>query len=358
MAFLDLVSQLTGELPGLSPLLAQKHINWAWRDIRQMRLWSFLSLDGAVVCPAQVTAGAVSITQYTDTVTLDATASAALLAQTAVGAVPGIQNLSIRFGATSPVAGQVYNIINFDASVPAAIVLTLNRVVLEATNATSGYQCYRAYIVPPMADFLGWESLNDMANAFSMTHENGRLSHTSKYFDLRDPQRTAQGLAYFLGAYAGAYQSDPIANTVIPVATVDPGVNIYELWPHPTSGQTFYARFRRRGADFAQQNEAQPDVIPDAMILERAKATYSYPFAAANVGNFPTFKGVAWQSLIAVSKANFKDALLLAKKNDDEAALQTVYARGHGLRTGTWDFKGLNAFPIDSNFMQSHLVRF
>lgn len=358
MAFLDLVTTLTGELPGLSPQLARKHINWAWRDIRQMRLWSFLELDGAVVCPTQITEGAAAIVQFTDTVTLDATASAAIAAQLLVGATPGIFNLSIRFGASTPAIGQVYNIIDFDNTTPTAVILTLNRIVMEATNATAGYQIYRPYITPPIDDFLHWITIVDMVNAFTMSNDNGRLSRSSAYFDLCDPQRQAQGLAYWCGAYAGAYTSNPVTGTVIPQSTVNPGTMIYELWPHPTSGQTFYVRFRRRGTDFINLLDTQPDGIPDAMILNRAKGQYSYPFAAANIGHFPTFKGVGWQGLIAMANGNFTTDLLLAKKNDNETALNTVYARGHGLRHGTGDWKGLNAFPIDSNFMQSHLVRF
>lgn len=359
MAFLDLVTTLTGELPGLSPQLARKHINWAWRDIRQMRLWSFLEIDAAVICPAQVTAGAAAITQFSETVTLDATASAAVLAQTVSGATPGLLTLSIRFGATSPAIGQVYNIVDFDATTdPTAIVLTLNRFVVELTDAASGYQLYRPYITPPFDDFLAWISINDMANAFSMTNENGRLSRSSAYFDLRDPQRQAQGLAYYCGSYAGAYISNPVTGTEIPQATVNPGTMLYELWPHPTSGQNFYVRFRRRGTDFTGPLDTQPDGIPDALILHRAKSDYSYPFAAANVGHFPTFKGVGWQGLIAGERSAFATDLILAKKNDNETALNTVYSRGHGLRVGTGGFKGMTDYPIDSNFLQSHLVRF
>lgn len=356
MAFLDLTAEMAGTLPGLSPLLAQKFINRAWRHVCGERLWSFLTLDGVVVCPTQITAGAASIVQFTPTVTMNVAASAALTAQAAFGAIPGLTNMAIRFGATSPAIGQIYNIIAVDTSIPTAIVLTLDRPVVEATTITAGYQCYRPYITPPVADFLKWESLDDMVNAFSIT--NDRLNKTSKYFDQRDPQRASQGLAYFLGNYVGAYAPNPVTGAVLPNPNVEAGTNIYELWPHPTSGQTFYVKFRRRGAPFVLPGDTQPDVIPDDLLIQRTLGWHAYPFAKANIANFPTFKGVDWNQLIVTARTSYAEQLVDVKRADEEAAPQQVWNRGHGLRSGVYDFKGISDFPIDSNYLQSHLVRF
>lgn len=363
MALLNLVNELTGTIVGLSPQLARTYINRALTDIYDERKWSFLITDGLVVCPTQITAGAVSITQFSNQVTLDAAASAAVASQIAAGAVPGITNLSIRFGATSPAAGQVYNILVADDTAPAAVVLTLNRVVAEATNPAIGYQCYRPYVIPPSSDFLGWQSWNDMQNAIALTNRNGRLTLTSAYFDARDPQRQAQGLAYFLGSYAGAFVSDPTTSppTIEPVGTAAAGSNLYELWPHPTSGQQWYVRYHRRGVNgLVAMTDSQPVGISDALILAKALYAHVYPFVMANLGNFPNLKGTpagTWQALLVTKRVEYRDLLLEAKRTDDEAALQTVWNRGHGLRDGYHDFKGVSAYPIDSNFLQSHLVR-
>lgn len=356
MSFLDLTAELTGVLPGISPLLSRKFINRAWLKIQSERLWSFLTVDGVVICPGQITAGTASITQYSATVTLDATASAALLTQANATTEPGLTNMAIRFGATSPAAGQIYSISEADVTNPAAIVLTLDRMCVEATDTAAGYQCYRPYIVPPYSDFLKWESLTDMANAFSIT--NDRLNRTSKEFDRKDPQRQAQGLAYFLGNYLGSYIPDPVSGTVVPNPNVEYGSNTYELWPHPTQGQTFYAKFRRSGTGFTQPGDTQPSVIPDELIMHRALGWYAYPFAQANVSNFPTFKGANWPSLILQSRAAYTETLTDTKRQDEEAAPQNIFARGHGLRVGTGDFKGISDYPIDSNYLQAHLVRF
>ena len=356
MAFLDLVAQLCGELPGLSPLLAQKYVNQALGQIYNERLWSFNVYDGAVNCPAAVIAGTVAITQYSDQVTLDATASAAVLPQTVVGATPGILNMQIRFAPSSPAtASQIYNILAADTTNPAAILLTLNRVVQEATTAAASYQFYRCYVIQPMTDFLKWESFNDFANAIALFDE--RMTYTSAMFDARDPQRQAQGIAYYLGHYAGGFQELPPSGAVRPLNTISAGQNAWELWPHPTQGQNFYVRFRRSGALFNLPTDTQPAAISDTLILARAKKDYAYPFAAANVANFPTFKGVNWALLIADAETQYKENLIDAKRIDDEQALQSVWNRGHGLRVGRGGFKDSGQFPIDANFIQSHLVR-
>jgi hypothetical protein len=355
MAYLDLVAELVGTLPGLSPLLAQKYVNRAYEEIRDSRLWSFLIVEAAVVCPAVVTTGTAAVVQYTDTVTLDAAASAALLAQASPTAVPGLTNMAIRFG-TVPAVGQVYSISEADATIPAAIVLTLSRLVVESTDPAASIQVYRPYIVPPIPDFLKWESLVDMTNAFTIAGD--RLNKTSKYFDMRDPQRQAQGLAYFLGNFLGSYIPDVTTGVVVPNDNVPAGSNTYELWPHPTSGQTFWAKFRRRGVNFTGPADTQPIGISDNLIILRALAWHAYPFAQANQANFPTFKGVNWMQLILDAKASYRDELRDSKRNDEEAAPQQVWNRGHGLRAGVFDFKGVNDFPVDSNYLQSHLVRF
>lgn len=338
MSFSSLSSELVGRLPGLSPFLADTFCSRAWREIRDERLWSFLQDDCGVVCPTQVVAGTVNITQFSATVVCDATASAALLAITLPSPLD-LTAMQIRFGGTGDAAqtGQIYSITDFDDTDPAALELTLDRVVVQTTNAVSGYQCFRCYIKPVVEDFLAWQSLVDMTNGWSL-----RLDYTSTAFDRRDPQRQAQGLAYYCGAFKGNPGTQPRPQ--------------YELWPVPTSGQTFYGRFRRQGADFFDATDTQSPIIPDSLIIERALGYHAYPWAAQNVGAFPAFQKNNWPSLMLQSKQAYQQDLLRAKKQDDEQELQTVWARGHGLVHGTPGFKGMTNYPIDAAFLQSHLV--
>lgn len=348
MAFLDLVSELTGTLPGLSPLLAQTYINRAWDTIQRERRWGFLSgLDGSVVCPALIAAGSYTIVQYQSTVTANAAASAALTPF--ITGTPLATQLQIRFGgSTTLTAGQIYRIMAVDTTDPTALILTLDRAVVELTNAVSTYQAYRCYITAPAipgGTFLGWDAIVDMTYGFTL-----KLNWTSRNFDVVDPQRTSQGDAYYCGFFrpAGPYGS---------AATADPnqdrGAPIYELWPAPVSGRTFYVRMLQGPGPLVDPDDTQPQVISDDLILQRAYGWHAFPFAAANVGNFPSMKAANWPSLILNAKAEYRDAMRICRKNDQAQAQQDIYSRGHGLRGGS-----ALPFPADANFIQTHLLNF
>ncbi len=342
MSFVDLSSELTGRMPGLSPFLADTFINRAWREIRDERQWSFLKEDCAIVCPVQATAGAVAITQFSATVTCDADASAALAVLAASLPSPlDLTAVQIRFGGTGNAgfSGQIYGIASADVSVPTAYVLTLDRVLVQTTNATSGYQCYRAYIKPTVDDFLNWVSVVDMTNGWRL-----KKDYTSTMFDGKDPQRQAQGLAYYIGAFKGNPGTEPRPQ--------------YELWPHPTSGQVFYCRFQRQGQDFLLPTDQQSPIVPSSLIVERALGYHAYRWANENIGRIPQLKGPSYIALMLESRKVYMEQLVKAKRQDDEQELTTVWARGHGLIHGRGGFKGMVDFPIDSNFMQSHLLNF
>ncbi len=341
--FQSLVSELSGVLPGLSPLLGEQYINRAWRDIRTSRLWSFLIDDAALLCPAQITTGACAITFNSLSVTMNAAASAALAAAITP---PALTTLQIRFNASPPAGigtnSQVYNIVAVDSTVPAAYVLTLDRVCVQPTNAASSFQIYRCYVTPPAADFLTWISVVDMTEGTNL-YKN----FTSANFDLMDPQRLSQGTAYRMGSYKGSR------------LTASLGQPVYELWPHPTTGQTFYTRYRRRGVDFTTPADTPPPVITDQLILTRALAAYAYPFAMTNVGYFPGMKAANWTNLIQLARQDYhgipgvRPGLLHeAARQDDDTAQQSMISRGYSLRDRQ---RGGFAYPIDSAFLQSHL---
>ena len=179
-----------------------------------------------------------------------------------------------------------------------------------------------------------------------------KLNWTSGNFDVADPQRTSQGDAYYCGFFrtAGPYGN---SNTADP--NVVQGSPIYELWPAPTSGRTFYARFIQDGWDLVNPTDTQPAMIPDDVIMNRVYGWYAYPFCMANTANFPTMKGQNWLGLIQVAKQQYAQSLRDAKRNDDAQALMSVWNRGHGLRGGTG--QGI-PFPIDANYISSHLLNF
>lgn len=366
MALLDLVGELTGTLPGLSPILAQTYINRALRSVYNERLWSFLMTDGVLICPGEIITGTVATVQFTTTVTFDAAASAALQDQITGAVEPGILNLQFRpqgtplsGGSTSATAAsQLYGIVAVNNAVPTAVVLTLDRILVEASNATGTYSIYRALFVPPVADFKMWEAFIDPANAITLTRN--RMTATSSDFDRMDPQRTAVGLSYWVGAW-GAIR-DIGAGVLAPInnGSTTVGQPVYELWPVPTTGQTWYVRLRREGPTLVDPSDVQLPGISDTLLASRSLYAHAYPFAAANVANFPSFRGAAWTLLITNERATYRKELLDLKRNDQEIQLQStdVWNRGHGLRSptpfGRFDTPG---YPIDSAFLQSHLIR-
>lgn len=337
MAAGDLYSELSGYLPGLSPLLTEKFIQRAWRQIRDTRVWSFLTVDDSVVCPAQIIAGTIAIHKFVNTVTADATASAAIAAVGLSVEVP-FTYLSFRFG--SGATSQIYNIVDVDQTDPTALIFTLDRVVVEPTDATSAYICYRPYVAGPVSDFLRWISVVDMNNGWALN-----LDYSSAAFDGVDPQRQAFGQAYNLGFYK------PSTDT--------PSVPLYELWPGPTEGQNFYVRYRRIGTDFSSPTDVQPTLIPDQLIVQYALAYYAYPWARMNAGHFPALSKVNWSAAISDAMAMIHGhrgtsnvgLLQEAKRQDDNQSVSSVWNRGHHLRQGP-----KFPFPVDSNFIQSHLV--
>lgn len=303
-------------------------------------------VDGAIVCPAMITTGTAAIVQYVSTVTLNASASAALTPY--IAGTPLLTQMQIRFGGSNTLtAGQIYRIMAVDPTVPSALVLTLDRMVVELTNTVSTYQCYRCYVTPPQSNFKAWEQIVDMTYGFKL-----RLHWTSGNFDVADPQRTSQGDAYYCGFFrtAGPYGN---SNTADP--NVDQGSPIYELWPAPTSGRAFYARFMQQGIAFVNPQDTQPSIVDDDVILNRAYGWYCYPFAMANTANFPTMKGQNWLALIQTAKGQYVETLKRTKMVDDGLALQAVMSRGHGLRSGSGS--GV-PFPIDANFIANHLLNF
>ena len=161
------------------------------------------------------------------------------------------------------------------------------------------------------------------------------LDRTSVYFDQMDPQRGSQGLA----SYVGAWQNNSA------------GLNLYEFWPGPTSGQSFYVQYMRRGADLSS-TVTQPDVIPDSLIMDRALAYHAYPWAQVNAGHFPAMTKVNWGQAIGEARARYLEGFRDVKRTDDEIRLTSILNRGHYLRS-----RGDDAgYPLDASYIQSHLV--
>jgi hypothetical protein len=328
VAYADLAAELAGVLPGISPILASTYIKRAWREIRDERNWSFKTAQANLVCPTAIQTGTVNIVQASNSIVFDAAASTVLGGF--VAGVPLITQMQVRFG------GPLYRMLVVTNLFP--LTITLDRAVVEPTNAAAAYSVYRAYVSPPVSDFSRWDSLDDYANGITIAKD--RLTKTSVYFDMMDPQRLSTNMAYYLGA-------------IVADAT---GLPLYELWPHPTQGQNFLVTYRRTGAEFNLPTDVQPAVIPDSLIMARSMGWHAGPWAKANQARFLGLKGIDVTGLVTMARQQYALDLNTIRLQDDDLALDTVYNRGHwgGGRRG---WRGDGQGPIgDSKFWQSHAI--
>ena len=304
MATLEsLWNELLVRQPALDPGYAPKLVQRAWRDIRDSRPWSFLIGNGVLFSPGSITAGAVAVTQFSATVTFNATAIAAL---------DGITNpiISLRqFRAGGPGGGPIYDIASVDAGFAANGIATLNRPFLEATNAAASYAVYRCYYGPPMVDsdtevtdFLRYRSIYNPA-----TLQRFRLYGSTEELTMMDPKRVTSGNPWALFTHS-----------------LSTG-KFYEMYPHPTASQSYIAVYQKRGTDLAS-GEQLPEVITEELILEKAMY-HTCLWATSAVGRIATLKGTNWQSLAIAHNANYMERLREVALRDEDTLKQN----------GIWD---------------------
>lgn len=314
----QLYSELSGYVPKLSPQLAQTLVNQAWKDVKDSRLWSFLRGYTMLEAPALIDAGTASVTQYSTSVTLDATASTA---------VTGLSNPVLTLRQFRQSGGTIYNITAADFTAPAAVVLTLDQPFQSSTNATASYQIYRCYYSPPSSDFKRWESIIDPTNAYQFTDVNW----TRKEVDAADPQRSSQGMPYYMATYG--------------MMTIggDAYVPAYEMWPHPVYQIGYPAAYEKAGTDFTSGSGTLPEQISRETVSFRARYL-AYEWATANTGRHQELQGTNWLALRSSVNRDYMESLASDERNDEEIFLQN------------WVTPGYNKppWPVDSAWMQSH----
>lgn len=321
MPFVDLWSEIMGSVPRIDALLAQKIVNKSWSSIRDERTWSFLTSEGVFLAPQIITAGKVTVTQFSNSVTLDATANAAL--NNLNNPIITLRQLRCGLG-----GGAVYNITGYNNG---TATVTLDRPYLEPSGAGQPYQVYRCYYQPAdmsgnfTPDFSDFIVILNAQDGYAITGENLRI--TRQEIDARDPTRGAQDLAYTFVIYKADANGYPI----------------YEAWPHPTSQRGYVYAFRRRGTDLSG-NADVPGTFPQNIVIDKAKLI-AYEWAMVNAGRFPELKGVDWNLLAAQTQKRYDRHLQLAKLKDDNLFITSFIPQ---LR----DY--LTYPPIDSAFLQRH----
>jgi hypothetical protein len=319
VAFQDYFSEVMGHIPEIDVGLAQILVNRAFRDIRESRLWSWLRGFGVLVAPQNVTGGTVAITQFSTTVTLDATANAAL---------NGLTNPVITLRQFRTGQGPIYNIAGYSH---AGSTLTLDRPYMEGTTSAQNYQVYRCYYQAAdssgnlISDFLMFKEMFNPIDGYAIV--GGALRVTRGEIDARDPTRGAQDLAYCVASF------NVDAN----------GLPIFELWPHPTAARAYPYLYQRRGLPLSATVDIPSTMSRDLLVMK--SLDYGYDWAIANASRFATLKGVDWRLLKAENKRHYDAMLQDAKRNDDNLMLENFIP----------ELRDYLQYPIiDAKFFQSH----
>lgn len=292
-------SECMAHCPRLDALLAQRFTQRAYRDIRDSYLFSWLIAEGYMNTPASVGSGLATPTQFSQTVSLDATANAAL---------NNLQNPLIikrQFRITGSAA--IYNITGYDN---ALATLTLERPFLETVSGALTYYVYQCYYDPPSTDFLSFISIINTSQNYAI--EGPQLRATKAEIDARDPIRGAQGNPWYVAIYK--------QNTTT-------GLPIYELWPQPLVALGLPCLYRKRGGEISASNDLPASLNPD--ILTMRALYYACDWAMTNAATYRELLGVDWRLKQGEANRNYLRLLRDAIRNDNEMNVQQVFTDWH-----------------------------
>lgn len=289
--FLDHYNELIGYSGGvLNPNLAKTLVQRAHRDILESRSWSFLFEEGVLQTPEQINAGTVTVTQFSNQVTADATAKAALDAV----------NLDIPLGTRQFRVGSTDRIYNIDSYDTGTGVLTLKEIYSEASASDVAYSVFKCYYLPPkvnlVVDFLRFVSVRDLEDGRTL-----QLNVHKKDLDRRDPQRSAGDPPVVLAAYKHDSNGDPL----------------FELWPTPTTARAYLALFVKRGQELEADTDELVYPLTDELLMTRAQYHLCH-WAEMSKGVHAPLRLTDWRFLLGELSSRYERLLLQAKKQDDE----------------------------------------
>lgn len=278
MAFIEMWSEIHGTIPKLPAKLCKTLVNRAWADIRRQNLWSFLLFEARWVTPAIINTGTATTTIGSTTVTMDATAAAAINA--AATSPTLITQRQFRVGISG-----IYNIWGWDG----VNTLTLDQA-WEGPSATSAYRIFQNYYPAPMRDLLSLVTVRDMKNFISLFVDR----YTRADLDNMDPQRTW----YYFPTDVVFYQQDQ--NT----AGLTPGWPLYELWGAPQYNLVYQLYGIRGGTDLVADTDTLPVAVGEDCVVALAKK-YAYEWAEANKGDNPRNVGPDFRFLVGSAMADY-----------------------------------------------------
>lgn len=298
MSLSTMIAEQRGAVSGYSALLARTHLREAWRDIRNMKGWSFQLGVGGFSTPGAVNQGSVTVELGSATVIGDAQATLEWL--TASTPISFLTNRQFRVG-----AGTIYNIISYDdgqtvgqGNYPFA-TLTLDRPFTDLVKETNpnapfvakGYTIYQCYYPVPVREFQAWENMCDTTNVIWLNTSPDKEERIR--IDRSDPQRQIFSNPTTVLPYE--VDQRPGSSTL--------GWMLYELYPQPQAQYAYQYWYSWAGPDLVNPTDTVPYPITEHCIkaLARVKA---YEWAAANVdASNPRGAGADFRFLMGAAKA-------------------------------------------------------
>ena len=299
--FQNMIQELLG-IPGCNLGLVKTKINEALSAIQNENVWSFQVQTGGWLTPPLLgsptttflSPGTITVTPFTNTITGDATASAAWIAT--ITNPPLITQYQIRIPYYS-----LYSIVALNATNTSAVVLTLDRPWMEPAQVNSHYMAYQAYYAAPLG-FKRWYDVRDTTN-------NNQLDWWSKtQIDLanEDAERTD----FDEPLYVVPYAQDTRAGS----ATY--GQMLYELWPHPLTQLPYTFMCQANWPVLTKPSDTLPYPLTEELVKLRAYEML-YLWKESQKGDeMERGSGANWQFLMQAARAEYANRLQMIRNMD------------------------------------------
>ena len=296
--FRGIAGKLLLRCPVASITLAQDFVQSSFRDIVELRRWSWLLKKSQITVPTAYTTGTATTTVGSTLVTINAPG---VVATAHIG-------LQFRIG----ISMQILTIASVDT---VGNTYTLDQPWYPDAQTAATFSVFQAYVALP-SDFHAFLSVIDPKFAQPIPYDASVAQ-----IDNLDPQRAAAGSPPKGLAFLDYYGGNPR----------------YELWPHQKTAAIYPIVYESRPVDPFDAGAAVPALLPSDIILERAMMyCAAWPGSTTQNPN-PYFN----KELVAFHRGEFQRRISILEKQDNEHMQQNVWYQADQMRrtpvvSGNW----------------------
>lgn len=299
--FASVAGKLLLRCEKLGPNLARDIVRNCFRDIVQLRQWSWLTGRAQLTTVNAYEVGTAAITYGDNVVTL-------------TGGTVSVDHIGRQF--RTGLASPILTITNVDVGLN---TYTLDQDWTGTGGSGLGYSVYLAYLFMP-SDFSAFISVVDPANYWDVKTDGV----TVEALDMRDPQRSIFGAP---------------ARVLVPYDFYN-DLPRYEIWPHQKSQQFYLMAYEKTAIDPFDAGATIPTRLPSDIILERALM-----YAARWPGPTKQDPNPYYSETMAqFHKSEYERRIAVIEKQDNELFQKDIWYQSDQGRHGI----------ISSNWMQQH----